>query len=265
MRDNATTDVKRHTGRGVTAHDVDRERLARSRVLIVGLGALGTPAARQLAAAGVGTLGLIDPDVVELSNLHRQVLYGMEDLGTRKVDAAQRRLIELHPNLRVEARAERLQWGNLPALFADVDFVVDATDGVEAKFLINDGAVSTGRPFSHAGVMGFQGQTMTVVPGRSACFRCLFPEPPPPGSVASCREAGVVGPTAGFIASVQASEAIRILRGEEPLLCNRLLTYDGSTRRCRKVELARNPRCPICAPQARIERLEAAGGAGYGS
>jgi molybdopterin/thiamine biosynthesis adenylyltransferase len=265
MQDTRKTDVMRRTSRAGAALDVARGRLARSRVLIVGMGALGTPAALQLASAGVGTLVLLDPDVVELSNLHRQILYDMEDLGTNKVYAAQRRLVPLHPNLTLEARPERLDEDNLPALFADVDFVVDATDGVESKFLVNDGAISTGRPFSHAGVIGFQGQTMTVLPGRSACFRCLFPEPPAAGSVASCQEAGILGPTAGFIASIQANEAIRTLLGEDPLLANRLLTYDASTRRCRKVELAPNPRCPACGTGTRISGLEAAGRAGYGS
>jgi molybdopterin/thiamine biosynthesis adenylyltransferase len=265
MQHNPTTDVMPDPTGGGTAHEVARERLSRSRVLIVGLGALGTPTALQLASAGVGTLFLIDPDVVELSNLHRQILYGMEDLGTSKVGAAERRLLALYPTLAVETRVARLELGNLSELFAQVDFVVDATDGAEAKFLINDGAISTGRPFSHAGVIGFQGQTMTVVPGQSACFRCLFPEPPPAGSVPSCQEAGIVGPTAGFIASVQACETIRTLLGETPLLANRLLTYDASTRRCRRVDLARNPRCPVCGSRARDSRLEAAGTAGYGS
>lgn len=259
MRNDATTDLTRDAITDV------RERLRKGRVLVVGLGALGTPVALQLAAAGVGTLILIDPDAVELSNLHRQVLYSMEDLGKSKAHAAQRRLSQLHPGVRLEAHVARLQRDNLAELFAAADFVVDATDGVEAKFLINDGAISTGRPFSHAGVIGFQGQTMTVLPGRSACFRCLFPEPPPAGSVASCQEAGIIGPTAGFIASVQASETIRTLLGAPPLLADRLLTYDASTRRCRKIELQRNARCPACGPGADIGRLEAAAGAGYGS
>jgi molybdopterin/thiamine biosynthesis adenylyltransferase len=223
------------------------------------MGALGTPTALQLAATGVGTLVLVDPDVVELSNLHRQILYGTEDLGMAKVNAARRRLIELYPSLTVEPRLERLEPSNLAGFFDGVDFVVDATDGVDAKFLINDGAISTGRPFSHAGVIGFQGQTMTVLPGQSACFRCLFPEPPPAESVASCQEAGVVGPTAGFIASIQAAEAIRVALGERPVLADRMLTYDASTGRCRKVELRRNPGCPRCGPAAGTASLEAAG------
>lgn len=264
MQGNAKTDVKQHSARVRSTTDTSRTDLARSRVLIVGMGALGNPVALQLAASGVGTLILVDPDFVELSNLHRQILYDMEDLGSTKVGAAQRRLAASYPNLKVEPRHERLDRHNLPSLFEDIDFVVDATDGVDAKFLVNDGAVSTGRPFSHAGVIGFQGQTMTVVPGQSACFRCLFPEPPPAGSVASCQEAGIVGPTAGFIAAVQASEAIRALLGERPLLADRLLTYDASAGRCRKVELARNPRCPLCGPTARIDPLEAADVQRYG-
>jgi molybdopterin-synthase adenylyltransferase len=251
-------------------HDPQR-RLAESRVLVVGIGALGCPAIVHLAAAGIGTLVLIDPDVVELSNLPRQILHSEAGIGVRKVDSAAEFLSRRFPQVRVERHAAALDDANLPDLFAAADFVIDATDGATAKFLINDGAVRLGRPFSHAGVLGFLGQTMTVLPGRSACYRCLFPEPPPAGEVASCQEAGVVGGIAGVIAGVQAAEAIKYLIGDGELLTDRLLTVDALSGSWRHVRLARNPRCPVCAgpPRAADDpppsgTLAATGRAGYG-
>jgi adenylyltransferase/sulfurtransferase len=221
--------------------------LAERRVLVVGVGALGCPAAWHLAAAGVGTLVLIDPDRVELSNLHRQILHRSSGIGAAKVTSAATRLRERFPAVRIEPHFAALDPDNLPDLFRAADFIIDATDGVPAKFLINDGAVRWRRPFSHAGVIGFLGQTMTVLPGRTACYRCLFPEPPPAGDVPSCQEAGVVGGIAGVIGALQAAEAIKYLSGADALLTDRLLTYDALSGRWRQVRLARNPRCPLCA------------------
>ena len=238
---------------------------------MVGVGALGCPAALHLAAAGVGGLQLIDPDRVELSNLHRQILHRTSGIGSLKVDSAAAHLRARYPTLRVETHAVALGPDNLPELFGAADFIIDATDGVAAKFLINDGAVRLRRPFSHAGIIGFLGQTLTVLPGRSACYRCLFPEPPAPGDVPTCQEAGVVGGIAGVIGSLQAAEAIKYLSGEGELLTDRLLTYDALCRRWRRVQIARNPRCPACAglPVAAAAAsapgpLDAAGGARYG-
>jgi adenylyltransferase/sulfurtransferase len=249
-----------------------QQRLGEARVLIVGVGALGCPAALHLAAAGVGTLVLLDPDRVELSNLHRQILHRTSAIGTPKVVSAAARLRDRFPALRVEPRVQALTAENLPDLFRAADFVVDATDGVAAKFLINDGAVRVGRPFSHAGILGFLGQTMTVLPGRSACYRCLFPDPPPPGDVPSCQEAGVIGGIAGVIGALQAAEAIKYLTGEGALSTDCLLTYDALSGRWRRVRLTRNPGCPVCAelPMAGSvspddRRLAATGPARYGS
>ncbi|OFV90191.1 MAG: hypothetical protein A3J75_00535 [Acidobacteria bacterium RBG_16_68_9] len=222
--------------------------LAQASVLVVGAGALGCPAAWQLAAAGIGTLVILDPDVVELSNLHRQVLHRTSTLGAPKVESVAARLRERHPHTRVEAHAERLTDQNLAHFFRAADFVIDATDSVAAKFLINDGAVRFGRPYSHAGVLGFLGQAMTVSPRRTACYRCLFPEPPPTDAIATCQEAGVIGALAGVIGSVQAAEAIKYLSGGA-WLADRLLTFDARSRRWRTVALARNPRCPVCSEQ----------------
>lgn len=245
-----------------------RQHLKNARVLVVGVGALGCPATLQLAAAGVGTLVLIDPDRVELSNLHRQILHRTSAIGTPKVASATARLRKRFPTVQVEPHAETLSEDNLPELFGAADFVIDATDGVAAKFLINDGAVRCGRPFSHAGILGFLGQTMTVLPGRTTCYRCLFPAPPPPDDVPTCQEAGVVGGIAGVIGSLQAGEAIKYLTGDGELLTDRLLTYDALSGRWRRVRLARNPRCPVCAlPAARagVAPLDATGAPRYGS
>lgn len=219
--------------------------LAHTHVVIVGAGGLGCPALWQLAAAGVGTITVIDHDVVDLSNLNRQVLYRSDEIGRPKAECAAARVRTAFPRTRIDARVERLTEDNLAAIFSPADFIVDATDGVTAKFLINDGAVALGRPFSHAGILGFHGQTMTVVPGRSACLRCLFPEPPAPDTIPTCQEAGILGAVAGAIGSVQAQAAINSLRGGAAAIANRLLTFDGLAGRWRTVTLSANPRCPL--------------------
>ena len=249
----------------------DTSRLADARVLIVGVGALGCPAALQLAAAGVGTLVLIDPDHVELSNLHRQILHTTAAVGTPKVSSAAAALQGRFAALQLETHAEALTATNAADLFPAADFIIDATDGVAAKFLINDAAVRWRRPYAHAGILGFLGQTMTVLPGRSACYRCLFPVPPAADEIPTCQEAGVVGAVAGVIGSLQAAEAIKYLTRSGELSTDRLITYDGLSDRWRRVQLARNPRCPTCAHLPAAGRnghgttsLDAPGTAGYG-
>jgi molybdopterin/thiamine biosynthesis adenylyltransferase len=230
----------------------EAERLAGARVLVVGVGALGSAAALTLAAAGIGTLVLMDPDEVTVSNLHRQILHRTATLGAPKVESARDRLARLHPGIEIEAHAEALRPANVAGAFHGVDFVIDATDGASAKFLINDAAVVAGRAFSHAGVLGLRGQTMTVLPGRSACLRCVFPDPPAPDALPTCREAGVLGPVAGVIGSIQGAEAVRTLVGR-PLLAGRFLTYEAPAHRWRQVPLNRNPSCPMCAHAQRTE------------
>jgi len=237
--------------------DTGRERLQRGRVLIVGVGALGCPAALALAGAGVGHLGLIDGDAVEISNLHRQIVYRSADLGQPKVQAAAARIAQSHPRQSLSTYEEPLSATNLPALFAQHDFVIDATDGVGAKYLINDGAVLHRTAFSHAGIIGFQGQTLTVLPGRSACLRCLFPSPPPAEDMPTCRAAGVVGALAGVLGSVQATQAVSYLTGTGSLLTNRMLMYDALNARWRRVELSRARSCPLCSPRPTITSLAA--------
>jgi adenylyltransferase/sulfurtransferase len=217
--------------------------LAHRHVVIVGAGGLGCPARWQLAAAGVGRITIVDHDQVELSNLNRQVLYRSADVGRLKAPCAAARVRTAFPDAHIEPRVARLTRDNLAALFSPADFVIDATDGVAAKFLINDGAVELGRPFSHAGILGFHGQTMTVLPGRSACLRCLFPEPPAADAVPTCQEAGILGAIAGVIGALQALAAINHLHGRAA--ANRLVTFDGLAGRWRAVSLHANPRCPL--------------------
>lgn len=215
--------------------------------MIVGVGGLGAPAALHLAACGVGTIGLVDCDVVEESNLQRQIIYRTADRGRRKVDAAAQRLRRRYPDTAFRTFDVLLTAQNLPSTFRDFDFVIDGTDRVESKFLVNDGAVSLGIAFSHAGILGFQGQTFTVVPRRSACLRCLFPTPPSEDEVPSCQSAGVIGALAGTIGLIQAGEALKLLLEEGDLLTNRLLTYDAARQRWRIVRLSADPQCRACS------------------
>jgi adenylyltransferase/sulfurtransferase len=196
-------------------------------VLIVGVGGLGVPAAAALVRAGIRRLGLIDPDPVELSNLHRQVIYGVSDIAAPKVTAAARRLNEIRADLEIETHQCELNPANAQQVVESYSFIVDATDNPVTKFLINDTCVALGRPFVYGGVLGMIGQAMTVLPGRTACLRCLFEEPPDEGEIASCRDAGIIGPIAGAMGEAQAAEALKYLGGETPALAGVMLTYDA--------------------------------------
>jgi molybdopterin/thiamine biosynthesis adenylyltransferase len=198
-------------------------------ILIVGVGGLGAPAAIAIAKArGVRRLGLVDPDPVEISNLHRQIIYTGADVGLLKVDAAARHLRALDPTLEVEKFPVALAAGNVRAIIERFDFVIDGTDSPAAKFLINDVALATATPYVYGGVLGMSGQMMTVLPGHTACIRCLFEEEPDPTDVASCREAGILGPVAGAIGNLQAREALAIAAGHGSGLAGGILTYDGA-------------------------------------
>jgi len=232
--------------RETAEHGEPSERLARARVLVVGVGGLGSAAALALAEGGIGVVGLIDGDRVELSNLQRQVLHGGDTVGAPKPDSAATFLRARFPRLEVRLHRHHLERGNLEGLFAAYDFVIDATDGAAAKFLINDGAVETGTPFSHAGVLGWLGQTITVLPGESACYRCIFPVIPDDDDLPTCQTAGVLGSVVGVIGALQAVEAIKFVLGEGDLLVDRLLTYDALAARWRAVPIHRDPRCPVC-------------------
>lgn len=219
-----------------------QERLLASSVLVIGVGGLGSPAAYYLAAAGVGRIGLVDGDRVELSNLQRQILHHTPDLGRPKVESAASKLRELNPDCTLEVHPEFLDHDNILPLVKRYDFVLDCTDGFPVKFLINDACVLAGKPFSHAGVLRWEGQTMTCLPWRSASYRCVFGQAPPPDSVPTCAQAGVLGALVGTIGTIQATEAVKYLLGEGELLENRLLVYDALRMRMRTVSVRRDPR-----------------------
>ncbi|MBI3304104.1 MAG: TOMM precursor leader peptide-binding protein [Deltaproteobacteria bacterium] len=227
------------------------------KVLVVGVGGLGSPAALALALAGVGTVGLIDPDTVDLSNLQRQILHHTPDLGRPKVESARDKLLRINPTVEVIAHYDRLHAENLSRLFRAYDFIIDATDGVAAKFLINDGAVLLGKPFSYGGIVQFVGQTLTVLPGQTTCLRCLFPVIPSADDIPTCQEAGIIGSVASSLGLVQATEAVKYLAGAHTLLTDRLLTYDALALRWRTVTVRRSPRCPLCGEAPTITSLQA--------
>jgi molybdopterin/thiamine biosynthesis adenylyltransferase len=240
-------------GRNISLQEIDasgQERLLASRVLVVGAGGLGSAAAFYLAAAGVGTLGLLDGDVVDLSNLQRQILHRTADVGRPKVVSAQEKIVALNPDVTVETHNVWADASNLAAIVRRYQFVIDATDNFAAKFLINDACYFEHVPFCHAGILEFEGQLMTVLPGRTACYRCLFHAPPPAAGVR-----GVLGTVPGVIGSLQATEAIKYLLDLGTLLTDSLLTYSALTMQFRKLPLARNNDCPLCGRTPRITEL----------
>jgi molybdopterin/thiamine biosynthesis adenylyltransferase len=248
-------DARHHRQRILTeVGDAGQRRLANGSVLIVGLGALGSPAALYLAAAGVGRIGLVDDQAVELSNLNRQVLYGVADVGRAKVDAARDRLEQLDPSLQFELMRENVNPANAARLLERYDVIVDGTDAFEAKFLLNDAAVLLKRPLIHGAVLQWGGQVLTVLPG-GPCLRCLFREPPEPGAVPSCEEAGVIGAATAVVGSVQAEEALKVLTGVGDTLVGRIFQHDGLRAENRTIVFPRDPSCPVCSEHPRIEDL----------
>ena len=227
-----------------------QERLRAGRVMVVGCGGLGSPALYYLAAAGAGLLGLIDSDVVDVSNLQRQILHATPDIGRPKVDSAVARLRALNPHVRLAPHGERLTADNARELFAPYDIVLDATDNYASKYLINDVCVAMRKPFVHAGISAFCGQILTVVPGKSACLRCVFPVPPPAPGPEAPVNAGPLGPIPGVIGALQATEAIKFLTGIGALLTGTLLTYDGLEAEFLPVHANRDPECPACGARA---------------
>ena len=209
------------------------------------------PAACALVRAGFANLGLIDPDPVELSNLPRQVIFGESEIGAPKVSAAARRLAAILPGAALEPMRARLDAANACEIVSRFDFVIDATDNPATKFLINDVCVELGRPFVYGGVLGLSGQAMTILPGRTACLRCLFEEPPDEAEIASCREAGIIGPVAGAVGELQAAEALSFVGGRMPALAGAMLTLDGShTGRIRLTPIAARIGCRCGAAES---------------
>ena len=223
-----------------------QERLLGSSVLVVGAGGLGCPAALYLAAAGVGRIGLIDREAVTLSNLHRQVLHTSDAVGRPKSLSAQARLAALNPDVAVSPIQASLTSANALEWLRPYDLVLDGSDNFPTRYLVNDACVLLGKPLVHGGVVHLGGQVLTVLPRRGACFRCVFPEPPQPGAVPSCQEAGVLGAAAGVLGSLMAHEALKLLLGIGEPLVDRLAVFDGAASRFREVPVRRDPLCAVC-------------------
>ena len=233
-----------------------QKKLLNAKVLIIGAGGLGAPAAMYLAAAGVGTIGIADADEVDLSNLQRQIIHATKDLGKPKVQSAKETMNDLNPDVTVNTYHTFVTSGNIREIIRDYDFIIDGTDNFPAKFLINDACVMEKKPFSHAGIIRFKGQLMTYVPGEGPCYRCVFKDPPPKDAVPTCKQAGVVGAMGGVIGSLQAMEAIKFIVGKGQLLTGHLLTYDALTMEFRKIKLPHNTEnCPVCGTHPTITQL----------
>jgi molybdopterin/thiamine biosynthesis adenylyltransferase/rhodanese-related sulfurtransferase len=232
-----------------------QQRLLGARVLLIGAGGLGCPLAQYLAAAGVGALGLVDCDVVDASNLQRQVLYGTADVGRPKVEVARERILAMNPDVKVELHRVRLASGNARAILADYDVVVDGTDNFPTRYLANDACVLLGKPNVHGSIFRFEGQATVFDARRGPCYRCLYPEPPPPGAVPSCAEGGVLGVLPGIVALIQATETVKLLTGLGAPLIGRLLHYDALEMAFNEFRLRKDPACPICGDSPSITEL----------
>lgn len=234
---------------------VGQEKLLSGKVLVIGAGGLGSPVALYLAAAGVGTLGLMDGDEVDLSNLQRQIMHFTDDVGVAKVESGKKKLAQLNPDVNVVTYKERFTAANGLDILKDYDFVVDGTDSFGSKFLIADACHFAGVPYNHAGILGFSGQTFTVKPGETACYRCIFREPPPAGSVPTCSQAGVLGAVAGVIGTLQANEVLKFLTGAGTPLYDRMTIFDALQSTFRTVKFARSKLCPLCGENPSITEL----------
>lgn len=231
-----------------------QRKLLESRVLVVGTGGLGSPIALYLAAAGVGHIGLIDPDTVELSNLQRQVIHHTPDVDRPKVASAAEKIADLNPDVTVETYQMRLDKDNILGLIGEYDFIVEGTDNFPTKFLVNDACILADKAFNQGGILRFQGQTMTHVPG-SASYRCVYREPPPPGSVPTCSEAGVLGAVAGMLGTIQATEALKYLLGIGELLTDRIMMFDALTMAVRVVDVKPTEWAEPAASNSKITEL----------
>jgi molybdopterin/thiamine biosynthesis adenylyltransferase/rhodanese-related sulfurtransferase len=241
--------------------EAGQAKLLKSKVLLLGAGGLGAPALMYLAAAGVGTLGIVDADVVDASNLQRQIVHATSRVGMAKVESAAKFVADLNPDVKVVPYKERLTSANVERIFGDYEIVIDGTDNFPTRYLVNDASVWLGKPVVHGSIFRFDGQVTTFISDRAAaklgtvagpCYRCLYPEPPPPHLAPSCQEAGVLGILCGIVGTVQATEAIKILLGKGNSLSGRLLTYDSLKMRFRELKLRRSPDCPVCGPKPTI-------------
>lgn len=229
-----------------------QKKIMAAKVLVIGTGGLGSPVLLYLSAAGVGTLGIADGDVVDRTNLQRQVIHFTDDINRSKVASATEKINRLNPEVAIIAHAEMVTSANIMQVIKDYDIIVDATDNFGSKFLINDACVLCKKPFVHASVIQFLGQIMTIIPGRTACYRCFFPEPPPPGKVPGSREVGVFGAAAGTMGTLQATEVIKFIAGSGELLTNRLLVVETLEMKFREILIQRQDDCPACGLAPKI-------------
>jgi adenylyltransferase/sulfurtransferase len=232
-----------------------QRKLKAASVLMIGTGGLGAPLGMYLAAAGVGRLGLVDFDVVDASNLQRQIIHGTKDVGRPKIASARDRIEDINPHVEIETHETRLTSANALSLFVNYDIVVDGTDNFPTRYLVNDACVLTGKPNVYGSIFRFEGQASVFWAERGPCYRCLYPEPPPPGLVPSCAEGGVLGVLPGIIGAIQANETIKIILGAPDIMVNRLLLFDAWRMRFRELKLRKNPDCPVCGNHPTIKEL----------
>ncbi len=252
--DNERRRYSRHTMLPEVGEEGQR-RLKEGSVLLIGAGGLGSPAALYLAAAGVGHIGLIDPDAVDESNLQRQVLYGAADQGATKIDAARRRLADLNPHIEISTWREYFTPENGTAIARDFDIILDGADNFSARYLSNDVAVLLDKPNVHGAIYRFEGQVSVFKKGEGPCYRCMYPDPPAPGTVPSCGDVGVLGVLPGVVGTLQATEAVKLLIGIGEPLIGRLLMYDALRMRFRELAVPRDPSCPLCGTDPTISDL----------
>ena len=232
-----------------------QSRLLESKVLLVGAGGLGSPAAFYLAAAGIGNMGIIDFDTVDLSNLQRQIIHNTERIGMLKTESAKKTISALNPDVNVTVFNEKLSSENIMRLFEGYDYILDGTDNFATRYLINDACVMTGKTNIHGSIFRFEGQVTVFKPGDGPCYRCLYPEPPPPGLVPNCQEGGVLGVLAGVIGNLQVVETLKLILGKGDTLVGSLLLYDALRTEFRKLKLKKDPKCPVCSDQPTIIEL----------
>lgn len=230
-------------------------KLKQAKVLLIGAGGLGAPLGLYLAAAGVGRIGIVDFDVVDLTNLQRQVIHGTRDVGRKKLDSAAERMSEINPNVRIDKFETALTSENALEIMKDYDIVVDGTDNFPTRYLVNDACVLLGKPNVYGSIFRFEGQATVFATEAGPCYRCLYPEPPPPGLVPSCAEGGVLGILPGLVGLIQATETVKLILGKGEPLVGRLLLYDALAMRFRELKLRKDPDCPICGPRRTIQKL----------
>jgi len=232
-----------------------QEKILKARVLIIGTGGLGAPCGFYLAAAGVGRIGLVDSDNVELNNLQRQIAHTTADVGTPKVESGKKRLTALNPQVEVVTYPVRLDSTNILGIIKDYDIIVDGSDNFPTRYLVNDACVLSKKPLVHAGIFRYDGQIMTILPESGPCYRCLFPEPPPPGAVPSCQEGGILGAVAGVMGVLQANEVLKFILNIGELLSGRLLIFNALDAAFRTVKVPKDKDCLVCSEHPKITKL----------